>query len=340
MIRKVALAALVVGLVAGAGLLAAEPAPADPSAPEVVITRDQARELFGGKAAKMILFHRYREEKKDIRSLFLLDFSREKIEPEFVVSHHTARISPDGTRIAFVTRKGDVRDIINVCRLEKDGGKDKKELDYGGQPTWWVDPKSGEEHIVFPSGCGPGMTLIRPIKKGTCEEGGPLRILSEERAFDGGRSPDGKYLCGGMWWADQRVAELEDPLALRDARFKILWEGGGRNLSFCANPKRPVTVLCPNYNESLSLMSGPKEREGLPLPEPFNRVEMALCSRHPDYVGAVLWACPKGAKQPTERGAFVYQLSTKKWVQITRSPWTDMGEFWKSATCDLWVGDK
>jgi hypothetical protein len=75
---------------AGQGV-AGSPAEGRPT-PILTITPQQARTLFGGKAAKMILSYP--------AALFLLDFTRPKLEFEFVCDGGCPAISPDGTRLA------------------------------------------------------------------------------------------------------------------------------------------------------------------------------------------------------------------------------------------------
>jgi RNA polymerase sigma factor (sigma-70 family) len=245
--------------------------------PIVVLTPEKAKELFGGKPAKLLVTVGYElpsDKEYNVNPAvqhraryrhFLVDFSTPPFkavevcdasyghEPGKTLHQYTgyfhnneAFISPDGTRIVFDDAAG-----ISVCEF-KAGGPGRTAIadaKDGTTPRWWVHPKTGDEYVIYvrpddgkSAGFAKGKTLIQKMKKGTCEPDGAVKVLVKEWTMNGGRSLDGKYMgSGGGGWA---MAELK-PDAVEDAFVKLLKTGNGDrcNVSISQDPAHPDRLL-------------------------------------------------------------------------------------------------
>jgi len=118
---------------------------------------------------------------------------------------------------------------IYVCRLAKDG-PEKTYIADGFAPRWWFHPKTGDQYIIYTdrrwdnSDDVRGTTFMRKIKTGTCEPDGDAKALLKDLALNGGRSPDGRYVCGAQ--PGCLIVELTDPLAVENATAKVVWSTG------------------------------------------------------------------------------------------------------------------
>jgi hypothetical protein len=204
-----------------------------------VPAKGQLERLFGGVKAKYFLF----EGKGEERTVSVVDFSTPELKSEKLFTHRDGgathggapSVSPDGTRLTYLHDNG-----IVISELKKDAPNRTAFSTSGFDPSWWVHPKTGDEYIIWAStpcdlekvGTGKngystltiaegikGKTLIRKVKKGTCQPDGPVKTLSDTHAFRGGRSADGKYICTALpGWG---LAELK-PDAVEDALVKVI----------------------------------------------------------------------------------------------------------------------
>jgi len=220
-----------------------------------VPVKGQLERLFGGVKAKYFLF----EGKGEERTVSVVDFSAPELKSEKLFTHHDGgathggapSVSPDGTRLTYLHNNE-----IVISELKKDAPNRTAFSTSGFDPSWWVHPKTGDEYIIWAStscdlekvGTGKngystkkiaegikGKTLIRKVKKGTCQPDGPVKTLSDTHAFRGGRSADGKYICTGLpGWG---LAELK-PDAVEDAFVKVIttMDLSLRDLGPCNNP--------------------------------------------------------------------------------------------------------
>jgi hypothetical protein len=204
-----------------------------------VPVKGQLERLFGGVKAKYFLF----EGKGEERTVSVVDFSAPELKSEKLFTHHDGgathggapSVSPDGTRLTYLHNNE-----IVISELKKDAPNRTAFSTSGFDPSWWVHPKTGDEYIIWAStscdlekvGTGKngystkkiaegikGKTLIRKVKKGTCEPDGPVMTLIDTYAFRCGRSADGKYICTALpGWG---LAELK-PDAEEDALVKVV----------------------------------------------------------------------------------------------------------------------
>jgi hypothetical protein len=123
-------------------------------------------------------------------------------------------LSPDGTRIVYNQTFG-ATDIF-VMSLED---FEPIKVGHGANPHWWVDSKSGEEHVIYRSDNGgfrgppPGKTFRQKVGPEGRPAGEPEVIF--EVGFGGGLSADGRYLATGFMKlvvGDRETGECTMPL--------------------------------------------------------------------------------------------------------------------------------
>lgn len=161
---------------------------ANVSTPKVVITADQAKQLFGARAAKLVLV-RGADDKQEVNpnAIFLLDFAKQPLALqelakdtyyEFDKGYSDPFISPDGTRVVY----GTVDKAVVIVDLTS--GKRNVVIAEGYDAHWWVHPKSGDEYLIYsnvqssrniPFEGNP--TLIQNIKKGGIQADGAAKTL-------------------------------------------------------------------------------------------------------------------------------------------------------------------
>lgn len=311
------------------------------AAPVVVATRDQIRELFGDRPARMIVHYPAPEMAGGIRSetpcigpLYYIDLHKDPLELIRIVDDAETglvadpMISPDGSRVVY----GNKQDLYVVGVAP--GGKNRTKVGHGYDPRWWVHPQTGDEYIIYVdtkwSGGADinGTTYMQKLKRGTCEPDGDALVLIEKYAFRGGRSPNGQFMCTAL--PGRTLCEL-DPLAVEKALKRIVYsETQLCNSSISQDPRYPNRWLLLNGpHNQITCMEGDKPAWELRSP-PFNsycNVQWGEWSTHPNYL-SVSPAPMNDDCTYSMHDAWIYQISTKKWLQVTR----------KASTTHLWVG--
>ena len=125
----------------------------DTPRPRILLDAYGADDLFSGRAAKLVILHAgppHAGTRGRQGSMWLVDFSREPVEPVLVRDDaHTwigdPFISPDGTRVVY----HDGTDII-ICRLDA-GGTQATKIGPGYDPRWWIHPTTGDEYVIYVS---------------------------------------------------------------------------------------------------------------------------------------------------------------------------------------------
>ena len=265
--------------------------------------------------------------------LYLIDFTKNPLELEYITSDGLGEISRDGTR--FTT---EASGKIYLRLLQKDSSA-KTFIGNGSSPTWWIHPKTGAEYLIFVSTEGKGgasiegKTFIQQIKKGTCEPEGPVKVLIDNYAFRGGRSPDGKYICTTQ--PGFAMAELQ-PEAVENAFVKLTFSL--RNLcngTICQDPRYSGTMLYEDNKHEEVLFTPPGSAEFeigspaflIPPPRAYEHIEWLSWSNNPDYfVGAP--SVPDDWLRINLHDPSVFQLSTNSWTVVA-----------KKGYCRLWVSN-
>lgn len=331
MFRKImltVLAASVASCMSLRSLAAAAPTP------ELAITPEQAKELFGDLEAKMIIHYApgkdpFGVEIGKVSPLFLFDFSEIPFRFQLICEDAMSGvgdpfISPDGTRVAY-NNSGK----IHVREL-KPGGPGKTLVGEGYNQRWWFHPKTRDEHIIFTNRKTnngddfSGITHIRKLRKGTCEPQGEVEILVEKYALGDGRSPDGRYICGTQ--PGCAIVEL-NPDAVKDAFVRVVWSQGRKcNGSMIQDPQFSGNFcwLDPAHNR---IITGPKCDLGDIYPPPPNqKIQWTEWSTHADYISASP-SIPDDWEQPDVHDICIYQVSKKKWTTVAH----------KGRSTHLWV---
>jgi hypothetical protein len=305
--------------------------------PDLVITREEARKLFAGRPAKMIIHYPGPRmvlfRSRETGPVYLVDFERDPLGLELVVPDAGSgllgdpTICPDGERIAF-WKEGS----IYAARLRA-GGSGRREIGEGFDQRWWRHPVTGEDYLIwvgraFSHGTGvDGTTYTRKLRRGTCEPEGPVKILIADYAFRRGRTPCGRYMCTALpGWA---LAELR-PEAVEDAFVGIVHSGRRMcNASMSQDPEHPIRFLwSPRRHDRMHYDPDDPGAAVLP-PEGYGHIQWPEWSTHPDYVTASPSVREDDAT-PAEHDAFVYQWSTGKWTIVAR----------KAYATHLWVGER
>jgi hypothetical protein len=307
--------------------------PAVVDKPELQINYAQAQELFAGRPAKMVITYPG-DPPGPGWPLYLIDFTKNPLQLEYVTSDGLGEISRDGTRITS-TLDGK----IYLRLLQKDSTV-KTYVGTGSSPTWWSHPKTGDEYLIYVSTPGvggasiEGKTYIQQVKKGTCEPEGPAKVLIEKYAFRGGRSPDGKYICTTQ--PGFATAELK-PDAVENAFVKITFSL--RNLcngTICQDPRYSGTMLYEDNKHEEVLFTPPGGSSEveigspaflIPPPRAYEHIEWLSWSNHPDYiVGAP--SVPDDWTRFNLHDPCVFQMSTNSWTVVA-----------KKGYCRLWVSN-
>ncbi len=315
-----------------AGMLSIPAAEPTVDKPDLQINYEQAQELFCGRPAKMVIT--YPGNPPGAGSpLYLIDFTKNPLQLEYITSDGLGEISRDGTRLA-----NSENDKVYVRMLKKDG-PGKTYVGDGSSPTWWTHPKTGAEHLIFVNTPGKGgasiegNTFIRQIKKGTCEPEGPVKKLIDKYAFRGGRSPDGKFICTTQ--PGFAMVELQ-PDAVENAFVKLTFTL--RNLcngTICQDPRYSGVMLYEDNKHEEVLFTPPGSAEFeigspaflIPPPRAYEHIEWLSWTNHPDYiVGAP--SVPDDWTRFYMHDPCVFQMSTNSWTVVA-----------KKGYCRLWVSN-
>lgn len=302
--------------------------------PELVATRDQIRELFGDRPARMIVHYPapQKDEGPTIGPLYYIDLHKDPLELIQLVDDAESglvtdpMISPDGSRVVY----GNKQDLYVVGVAP--GGKNRTKVGHGYDPRWWVHPKTGDEYIIYVDtkwSAGAdinGTTYMQKLKRGTCEPDGEAVVLIEKYAFRGGRSPNGQFMCTAL--PGKALCEL-DPHGTEKAFKRIIYSAKRMcNSSISQDPRYPNRWLWLNeQHDQITCMEGDKPAWELRSPPSYSNMQWGEWSTHPNYL-SVSPAPMNDDSTYYMHDAWIYQISTRKWLQVTR----------KASTTHLWVG--
>ena len=324
--------------------------------PKVVITAAQAKDLFSGRPARMLV--NYPPEQPPGKGLagpcFAIDLNSESIRMYQVVEHAVGGLqadpflSADGTRMVYgsypyaadgslQSKTGEHSLYTALVRERRSGNAADREdrvliAERGYDPRWWRDPKSGEDYIIYvdtPASAAEdivGTTWIRQVERGGIKPVGPARKLIPDMAFRGGRSPDGRYMCTTL--PGFALAELK-PDALEDA-FKAMVFSGKRvcNGSISTDPAHPDRFTWIDTSHAqVHIQERDKKIQVVGNAPGYPNVQWSEWATAGDWLSA----SPASANDdgtPSVHDAWVYQFSTKRWTQITK----------RAGTTHLWVG--
>jgi len=231
------------------------------SVPELVITREQVRELFGDNPARMLIH--YPGDTAPPRGgafgpIYYVDLHEDPLELKVLVEAVEGRldrdpfISPDGTRVVYATADG-----IYVVRITPGGAGNTRivETEEGYDPRWWVHPVTGDEFIIYVNtpvdteDSIDGTTYLQQVERGGCQPVGIPKILIAQYAFRGGRSPCGRCTCTAL--PGRAFAELK-PHAVEDAFVEIIYSDRRMcNPSISQDPAHPTRWLWLNEAHSM-----------------------------------------------------------------------------------------
>ena len=294
---------------------AAASAGEQPPDPGLTITKEQARELFGNRPARMLI---QKWNGKAASGLWLLDFRREQLELQSIADQGggEAFFHPDGLRIVHANGE----QVFGIQLDEAGKVVDAQTIGRGGKCRWWTHPKTGDEYVIFPdsrsfnSEYPHGRTLIRKVKKGTVQPEGPTMIMLENLYMGDGRSADGKYVFGGL--PATAIAEVEDPLAVESCKARILWNAGDAcNVSMYT--KLPG---CFTYTDHKRIIFSKPVVNGTKFPEPIVLPNKA--GWHQWLEWATDMDCytfsenPDGKRPNGDFIAWILQHSTMKYVKV------------------------
>lgn len=318
---------------------AAEPAP-----PTVTIAAAQARTLFGGKPAKLVVTYqpakkiawRDLSEGEEIIEtsvpLHLIDLSANPPSSVLLTADAKANlgdpfISPDGTRFAYHTEEG-----IRVARCAAGAPGSTLIATDGFDQRWWIHPTTGDEYLIYAStrasnaSSMEGRTLLQKLKKGGCEAEGAPTVLIEGSAYRGGRSPDGAYICSTQPGLAQAL--LSVPTAVEKAELKVLFTSSRKcNSSMSQDPARPALFLWEDTSHTVIFYDPADHAKTIPVPPGYKHQQWCEWSTHPDY----LTASPSQTDDIADHklhDIHVYQWSTKTWTKLTTG----------GGPTHLWVG--
>lgn len=307
-------------------LLAAENKP--PPDPGLAITREQARQLFGDRPAKLLL------QKWPQKGSWMLDFSKEKLELKTACSCSNCGemfFHPDGKRFVHVS-DGPV--VIAHMLSPSNEVVSTNTIGKGGKCRWWTHPKTADEYVIFPDSTSYnseypyGRTLIRKIKKGTIETDGPTMIMLDNLYMGDGRSADGKYVFGGL--PATCIAEVEDPLAIENCKAKILWNAGDAcNVSIY--DRLPACFTYTDHKRiifSKPVLDGAKHPEHIVLPNKSGWYQWLEWGTDMDY--HTFSENPDGKRANGDFIGWILQASTTNYVKLVEH----------GGCTHLWVGAK
>jgi hypothetical protein len=290
------------------------------SKPVLAITYDQAQQLFGNHNAKMLIFYNTAAQWNfhPACAIYMIDFSQNPLKLDSVSEDAHAWsgdpfISPDGSRIAYNTT-GTI-----YTRYFEPGGGGKTLIADGWDQRWWIQPSTGDEYIIFASRQWAneldisGKTYLQKIKKGTCLPEGPVLTLSDNYAFNGGRSVDGHYLYGAQ--PGNTLGYIADANAVDHANVQIVWEGTEKlcNASASQDPDHPTRFIVSNAAHNAIIY----DTTAMPITQPsgYNSEFWGEWSTHKDY----LTCSPMNEDDwdyPAKHDGFIYQWSTSKWTKV------------------------
>ncbi len=307
--------------------------PEEQPRPEVLLDAEGASELFGGRAAKLVILHagpHWAGTEGHQGALWLVDFSRDPIEPVLVrTDAHTwigdPVISPDGTRVVY----HDGRDIY-ICRLGEGGGGATRIGD-GYDPRWWVHPQTGAEYIIYVSTRWEnsanvrGKTYIPRVASGKTHSVGDVELLDSKYALRGGRSRDGRYMSTaqpGWVWAELHPNDTHDAvIAVIESR------GGGHcNVSTSQDPAHPGRFLWLDGPHQ-KLFYDPTTNASIPPMEPYREFTYTEWSTHGNFMTASLYGAGIREFEPERHVVAVYDWARGTWTPVARG----------AATHHLWV---
>lgn len=335
------------GLLVVALLLLSPPrawsADAPPTPPELVLDRATARELFAGRQAKLLIYNSVTKQAEGCTA-WLVDLQAETWRPEPVVTDAfggKALLSPDGTRIAFGRKGGE----LWVCRAAA-GGPDAtliagitKEQGRAFDPDWWVHPKTGDEYLIWVDTPWnnetdlAGRTLMRKLKRGTCEPDGPTLVLLPNLAFRGGRSPCGRFI--GTAQPGTAVARI-GATVVENAVPSILWSTIRHcNGRMSQDPVAPSLFLFEDHlhDRILSWQDG-RLLEPIRIPKPYDEIQGLEFSNGGAFIACVLVQGLKDGSGGQCEG-FLYQRATGRWIPVTRR--NSVHKPWYADRLQLWI---
>jgi hypothetical protein len=324
--------------------------------PKVVITAAQAKDLFSGRPARMLV--NYPPDQPPGKGLagpcFAIDLNSESVRMYQVVEHAIGGLiadpflSADGKRMVYgsypyaadgslQSKPGEHSLYTAVVRERRSGNAADREdrvliAERGYEPRWWRDPKSGEDYIIYvdtPASQAEditGTTWIRQVERGGIKPVGPARKLIPDMAFRGGRSPDGRYICTTL--PGFALAELKAD-ALENA-FSAMVFSGKRvcNGSISTDPAHPdrFTWIDPSHAQ-VFIQERDKMIQVVGNAPGYPNVQWSEWATAGDWLSASPASANDDAT-PSLHDAWVYRFSTKRWTQITK----------RAGTTHLWVG--
>lgn len=333
---------------------AATPAPA----PTIKITYADAQTFFENRPAKMIvamtkdiLNAANPGDHNDTAALYLIDFSKNPLQPELIIDSAVAMfgdpaLSYDGTRVAFGRQGADKARSKGIYLCDaKAGAPNLTLIDPNGYtPTWWVHPQTGDEYIIYANTPGIGWgsiteangitanTYIRKLVKGTTTFAEPAKILVAGYAFRHGRSPDGRYMVTN--WPGWDFIEI-DPNVTENATITWRYHGESRicmgNISRnLADPMNSLWFDLNHYYVAYDIWA-PKK---ITYPTPFTSGQYNRWANNGDYFTTCLlnnaaYNCVGGVDctgrkkvsfegNTSTNAACIYKFSSRKWMVVTQ----------------------
>ncbi|MBD3392414.1 MAG: hypothetical protein GF418_10080, partial [Chitinivibrionales bacterium] len=314
--------------------------------PGIVVTPQEAAEFFEGRPAKLLI-HQTLDFSGQTNMLFgttgplyVISLAEDTITKEHITDSARGAgsfigdpmISPDGTRVAYNTV-----DEIHVC-YATEGGPGDTVVARGFEQRWWVHPETGDEYIIYSNrhaaegcmfdsttssffDCGKtlveGDTYIRKLVRGSTIPDGSSEVLAEGLVLHGGRSPDGRYMCGARPGEYQILVELE-PTATQNAVVDIVdlrfAKDAACNSSISQDTTRSRAYLWLDRDHDTIHVEGQGD-----LPNPsaeFWHHQWTEWSTHADYLSSSVADC-QSFVNASDHHVFVYQFSRNRWLRIS-----------------------
>lgn len=305
--------------------------------PKIVLTPEQAKDLFGSKKAKLVMA--YGGGLGAAQPQYGIVLTDPTPEWFFLCGDGNYGVfSPDGTRVAYPA----AGNKICVRRFAKDG-PDLQVIGAGQKPSWWIHPQTGDEYLIWAGRWGndnniSGKTFIRKMKKGTCAPDGDMKVLIPNYNLGEGRSPDGQWICGVQ--PGCALAKFKDPLAMENAVVEIVWSQK-RCCNGCISPDPKLSGIF-HYEDVLhnrisfspgEFSPGKVQLEDIPPPPPHRKIMWVRWSNDPDYITGAP-SLQDDYERPWTHEGFIYQRSKKRWVKYATGAggthlWVGGGEFGK-----------